>query len=208
MTDKLDFPATHRNAEAICQVLLEHLPGGNVLEIASGSGQHVVCFGQNLPCNQFTPSDPDPAHIASIGAWLEENQLDNVLPPALLDTTSEGWTKGQNINGLPETLAAILCINMIHIAPIAAAQGLFAGASKRLSAGGLLYLYGPFLETGSEDAPSNLAFDRDLQCRNEAWGVRTLPWVKQMANQADFDFEALIPMPANNFSVLFRKRAD
>jgi len=202
MDEKLDFPATGRNSSHICEVLSEHLPAGNVLEIASGSGQHVVYFADHLPLNHFIPSDPDPAHVRSIAAWIKASEMANIAPPQILDTTEPGWIDGQQP---PQSVQAILCINMIHIAPISAAHGLFAGSAKRLSPGGLLYLYGPFLGTGTADAPSNLAFDADLKRRNASWGIRTLGEVLQMAEAADFVFDQSIPMPANNFSLLFRK---
>ncbi|PHR59669.1 MAG: SAM-dependent methyltransferase [Robiginitomaculum sp.] len=205
MSDKLDFPATGRNAEPILNVLRQHLPGGDVLEVASGSGQHVVHFASHLPDNQFWPSDPDPAHVQSIAAWIAETKLGNIHPPVLLDTTDPNWMAGKPLSGLPTQLAAILCANMIHIAPIEAAIGLFAGAAKRLPENGLLLLYGPFLQTGQKDAPSNLDFDQDLKRRNPAWGVRPLPLVKNMASNAGFEFDQLIKMPANNFCVLLRR---
>ncbi|MBL4596778.1 MAG: DUF938 domain-containing protein [Robiginitomaculum sp.] len=205
MVKKLDFPATTRNAAAITAVLHEHLPAGNVLEIAAGSGQHSVYFAEHLPLNTFWPSDPEPAHVQSINAWGQHAALSNLYPPVQLDTTHEDWQSDASLPGLPERLDAILCINMIHIAPIAAAIGLFAGAANRLSAGKLLYLYGPFLGTGEPDAPSNLAFDADLKRRNRTWGVRQLSDAKAMATQAGFNFDQTVPMPANNVSVLFRK---
>ncbi|VAV96149.1 SAM-dependent methyltransferases [hydrothermal vent metagenome] len=206
MGDKLDFPATTRNCQPILQVLQEHLPAGNVLEIASGSGQHVVHFAEHLPQNRFWPSDPDPKHVKSVQAWTNAAKRENIHPPLLLDTTDKNWQSGEAFASLPVLLDAILCINMIHIAPIKAATGLLAGAAKRLRPGGLLYLYGPFLGAGNADAASNLAFDADLKRRNAAWGVRQLDEVQTMANDAGFDFDQSIEMPANNLSVLFRHR--
>ncbi len=205
MSDKLDFPATRRNADAILEVLAEHLPAGNVLEIASGSGQHAVFFAEHLPLNTFVPSDPDPVHRQSIMAWRKESQLGNVLEPIAIDTEEDNWISGHAIKGLPDRIHAILCCNMIHIAPISAAYGLFAGAAHRLHSGDLFYLYGPFLGAAKTDAPSNLEFDADLKRRNAAWGVRHINDVKQMAAGAGFVFDEIIPMPANNFSVLFRR---
>ncbi len=198
MNHKLDFPATGRNSDAICQVLQEHLPDGHVLEIASGSGQHVNHFARHLPNHYFWPSDLEPDHLTSIQAWTKETGLSNIGQPVLLDTTATNWHNG-------EPLSAILCINMIHIAPLSAVTGLFAGAAKRLDTGGLLYLYGPFLGAGIGDAPSNLAFDADLKRRNPAWGVRDLGDVKATAKAVGFDFKQSIEMPANNLSVLFRR---
>ncbi len=206
MAHKLDFPATTRNTDPILAVLQQHLPNGNVLEVASGSGQHVVHFAAHLPDNQFWPSDPDPTHVQSIAAWEAEADVSNIHSPVLLDTTDPNWIAGKTMDGLPQQLAVILCINMIHIAPIEAAKGLFAGAAKRLPKNSLLMLYGPFLQTGQKDAPSNLDFDQNLKRRNPAWGVRPLPLVKDMAANAGFEFDQIIEMPANNFCVLLRRK--
>lgn len=206
MNQKLNFPATARNANPILQVLQDHLPTGNVIEIAAGSGQHVVYFAKHFPRNTFWPTDLDPLHIQSIAQWRSEANLANIKPAFALDTTDPNWLQGQPIAALPNKAAAILCMNMIHIAPITAAQGLFSGAALRLRSGGLLYLYGPFLGAADQDAPSNLEFDLDLKRRNPNWGVRQLTQIKQMAKTAGFQFEQALAMPANNFSVLFRRQ--
>ncbi|MCF6292825.1 MAG: class I SAM-dependent methyltransferase [Robiginitomaculum sp.] len=206
MDDKLNFPATGRNVSAILQVLQKHLLAGDVIEIASGSGQHVVQFAKAMPDHIFWPSDPDPDHIKSINAWADENQLQNLQPAVKLDCTDSKWIKGQEVLGLPQTAAAILCINMIHIAPVQAALGLFAGAEQRLQPGGILYLYGPFFGINEQEATSNIAFDIDLQRRDQKWGVRHLNLVKKIASTRGFELSNIVKMPANNNSVLFIRR--
>ena len=206
MSKKLNFPATERNVSAILQVLQKHLPAGDVIEIASGSGQHVVQFAKAMPDHIFWPSDPDPDHIKSINAWADENQLQNLKPASPLDCTDSKWIKGQEMLGLPQTAAAILCINMIHIAPIKAVLGLFAGAKQRLTPGGVLYLYGPFFGISKKEPASNIAFDIDLQRRDQKWGVRQLNLVKKIARNEEFDLSNIVEMPANNHSVLFIRR--
>ncbi len=189
-------PATHRNRDAILDVLRPVLPpAGLVLEIASGSGEHVVHFAGALPGLTFQPSDPNPTALASIGAWTAG--IANVLPPVQLDTTAAVW---------PVTAAdALLCINMIHIAPWEAAMGLFAGAARILSPGAPLYLYGPYRRGGAHTAPSNEAFDHQLKARDPAWGVRNLEAVMTLA-AADFSGPEITGMPANNLSLVFRRR--
>ncbi|MBL4616404.1 MAG: DUF938 domain-containing protein [Robiginitomaculum sp.] len=206
MGNKLNFPATERNVSAILQVLQKHLPSGDIFEIASGSGQHVVQFAKAMPDHVFWPSDPDPDHIKSINAWANENRLANLKIASSLDCTNSKWINGQKDLSLPNTATAILCINMIHIAPIAAAQGLFTGANKRLGAGGILYLYGPFFGISEQEAASNIAFDLDLQQRDRTWGVRHLNIVKKIAYNEGFDLSTIIEMPANNYSVLFVRK--
>lgn len=189
-------PATQRNRDAILDVLRPVLPPtGLVLEIASGSGEHVMHFAGALPGLIFQPSDPNPTALASIGAWTAG--IANVLPPVQLDTTAAAW---------PVTAAdALLCINMIHIAPWEAAMGLFAGAARILSPGAPLYLYGPYRRGGAHTAPSNEAFDHQLKARDPAWGVRDLEAVTALA-AADFSGPEITGMPANNLSLVFRRR--
>ncbi|MDB5718600.1 MAG: hypothetical protein JWM38_2027 [Sphingomonas bacterium] len=190
-------PATLRNREAILDVLRAALPArGLVLELASGSGEHIAHFARNLPRLDWQPSDPDAAARGSIAAWAEG--VANVRPPIAIDAAAADW---------PIAAAdAMLCINMVHISPWAATEGLVAGASRLLSAGGLLYLYGPFSREGRHSAASNAAFDADLRARDPAWGVRDLEAVAALADAHKLGLERVIEMPANNLSVLLRRR--
>lgn len=200
MSDARRFaPATERNRTAILDVLREALPdAGCVLEIASGSGEHAVWFGRHLPHLQFQPSDPDRVNRASIAAWIAHTAVTNVLPPIPLDATHPGWP-------LPQPPAAVLCINMIHIAPWTATLGLLRGAAAALSPGGVLYLYGPFRRGGAHTSDSNAMFDADLRSRDPSWGVRDLEAVSDAAEEAGFGTPTAIAMPANNLSVIFRR---
>jgi hypothetical protein len=193
-------PATLRNREAILAVLARALPPrGLVLEVASGSGEHVVHFAAALPALEFQPSDPDPASRASIDAWAVAASLPNLRPALALDAEAEIW---------PVAAAdAVLCINMIHIAPWRACCGLIRGAARILGAGGVLYLYGPYKRAGRHTAPSNAEFDLGLRARNPEWGVRDLEAVAELANAAGFLAPAVEAMPANNLSLVFRRLA-
>src|SRR5258707_4816096 len=193
-------PATLRNREAILAVLARALPPrGLVLEVASGSGEHVVHFAAALPALEFQPSDPDPASRASIDAWAADASLPNLRPALALDAESEIW---------PLAAAdAVLCINMIHIAPWRACRGLIRGAARILGAGGVLYLYGPYKRAGSPTAPSNAEFDFGLRTRNPEWGMRDLEAVAELATVAGFSAPAVEAMPANNLSLVFRRLA-
>ncbi|HEU5058839.1 MAG TPA: DUF938 domain-containing protein [Kofleriaceae bacterium] len=191
--------AAERNAEPIRAVLARVLPArGLVLEIASGTGQHAVHMARALPQVTWQPSDPDPFALESIAAWRADAGLDNLLAPIELDVTREPW---------PLAAAdAIVCINMIHIAPWEAALALFRGAGRLLPAGGLLYLYGPYRFHGSFTAPSNAAFDASLRARDPAWGVRDLDDIEPAAAAAGLCHEETVAMPANNHSLVFRRR--
>jgi SAM-dependent methyltransferase len=195
--DKRHAPATLRNRDAIADVLRELLPKhGTVLEVASGSGEHVVHFARAFPTLDWQPSDPDPAALRSIAAWVDEADLPNVAPPVLLDASSEHWRVAD--------IDAILCINMIHISPWAATLGLLREAARQLPPDGLLYLYGPYVQPGVETAPSNLDFDRSLRSRNPDWGLRDVADVEAAATQEGFRIEGIVAMPANNLSLIFR----
>jgi hypothetical protein len=191
-------PAAARNRDPILAVLRDVLPGtGTVLEIASGSGEHILHFARGLPGLTFQPSDPNPEARQSIAAWVAESGLANLRPPLALDAAAPPW---------PIAAAdAVLCINMIHISPWAATEGLLRGAAAILPPGAPLYLYGPYRRAGVPTAPSNEEFDRSLRDRNPDWGLRDLEAVAALAAAAGFGPPAVTEMPANNLSVVFRR---
>jgi SAM-dependent methyltransferase len=194
---RLCAPATQRNREPIAAVLKRHLPDrGLVLEVSSGTGEHVVHFARAFPGLAFQPSDPEPRHRASIEAWRAASALANIRTPLDLDASAAAWPL--------DAADAVLCINMIHIAPWAAAEGLMRGAARLLPAGGLLYLYGPYKRGGHHTAPSNEAFDASLRRENEAWGVRDLEAASALAAAHGFSGPAIVEMPANNLSLVLR----
>ncbi len=193
-------PATLRNRAPILEVLRRALPEtGLVLEIASGSGEHAASFAAALPQITWQPTDQDSGALASIAAYASDAGLPNLLAPLRLDVQSGSWPV--------VSAAAILCCNMIHIAPWSACGGLLAGAGRTLAPGGLLYLYGPFQQDGRHTADSNRAFDEDLRRRNPAWGVRDLTEVTALAATNGLRRVEIVEMPANNLSVLFRRLA-
>jgi hypothetical protein len=204
MDARLSSPATQRNRGPILEVLRRILPPvGTVLEIASGAGEHAIWFAQHFPDLVFQPSDPDPNHRASIAAWTATTGVTNVCLPLALDTTTPDWDANARI---PLELSAILCINMIHVAPWSATLGLMRGAGKLLGPERLLYLYGAYKRDGQHTSPSNAAFDANLRGRDPSWGVRDLERVAEAAAAAGFALDEVVAMPANNLSVIFRKR--
>ena len=196
----LASPASVRNAEPILKLLRAHLPkSGRVLEIAAGSGQHAVTFSSALSGLIWTPSDPSPDARASIAAWTANTGPTNLQPPLALDCMDEtSWPEGP--------FDAVLCINMIHISPWAATEGLMRLAERVLPRpGGLLYLYGPYREAEVPLAPSNEAFDASLQARDPAWGLRDRDQVVALAKSHGLTLTLRTEMPANNISLLFRR---
>ena len=203
MDARLYAAATQRNREPIVGVLRRVLPpAGTVLEIASGTGEHAVWFAAQLPGLAFQPSDPDPDNRASIAAWTAFTGVGNVRAPLAIDVAAPDWEKAP---GVPQDVAAVLCINMIHISPWAATLALLRGAAALLPPGGLLYLYGAYKRGGSHTAPSNASFDASLRARDPAWGVRDLEAVTAAAADAGFAPESVVDMPANNLSVILRR---
>jgi Protein of unknown function (DUF938) len=193
-------PATTRNRDAIAGVLKDILPlSGLVLEIASGTGEHIVHFAGMFPDLVWQPSDPDPAALASIAAWQSDVQSPNLLAPLKIDAAAD-WEIGH--------ADAIICINMVHISPWSAALGLLRDASRILATGAPLYLYGPYIQNGVPTAASNLDFDVSLKSRNPEWGLRSVESMETEASNAGFDLTQVIPMPANNLSLVFRRTAE
>ncbi len=189
-------PASQRNRQPILEVLTRVLPGsGLVLEVASGSGEHALWFAQHLRPLAWQPSDPDPVCRRSITAHAATAHCPSLRAPLDLDVTEAIWPI--------ERADAIVCINMVHIAPWAATEGLVAGAARVLSPGGVLYLYGPYKRGGEHTAPSNAAFDESLCERNPAWGLRDVEAVTELAGGQDLILQEIVDMPANNFSLVF-----
>jgi hypothetical protein len=170
---------------------------GLLLEIASGTGEHVVYFAERFPGLEWQPSDIHADALGSIRAWIGEADLANLREPLVLDSSAPQWPI--------ERADALLCINMVHISPWASALGLLDGASRLLAPGGPLILYGPWLSDRIETAPSNAEFDSSLKQRDPQWGLRN---VEDFAAEAEARGLSLVeqrPMPANNLMLLFRK---
>jgi hypothetical protein len=204
MSERLSSPSAERNREPIAAVLRRCLPAaGAVLEIASGTGEHVAWFATQFPGLVFQPSDPGGTQRGSIAAWIAATGVENIRPPLALDVASPDWEKNSDI---PDPLAAILCINLVHISPWAATLGLLRGAGELLADGGVLYLYGAYKRAGRHTAPSNAAFDASLRAQHPDWGVRDLETVTAEADRAGFALDEVVEMPANNVSVIFRRR--
>jgi len=194
----LTSPAAERNKDPILTVLETVLPEtGSVLEIASGSGQHVCYFASQLPGIRWQPTEPDEASREAIVTRIREAGLTNVEPPLALDVHEPRWPVAANYD-------AVLCINMIHISPWSSTNALCISAARHLRTQGKLVLYGPYLESGSA-APSNLDFDATLKRRNQEWGLRDLEEVTRVAALHGLQRQQVVRMPANNLTVVFSK---
>jgi len=191
-------PHVARNAGPISELLRDVLPArGLALEVASGTGEHVLHFAREFPKLLWQPSDPEPGALRSIEAWRIEAGLFNLLPAVALDARAADWPVAR--------ADAVLAINMVHISPWAATTGLMRGAGRLLEEGAPLYLYGAYRQAGVPTAPSNEAFDESLKARDPEWGLRDLDDVVAEAEKNGFRLDRVVPMPANNLSVVLRR---
>lgn len=197
--ERRSAPAALRNRDPIANVLREWLPKrGLVLEIASGTGEHAVHFATTFPNLEWQASDIHPDALCSISAWRATAGLPNLRAPLFLDAASPDWPVDE--------ADAVLSINMVHISPWVSALGLIDGASRVLSSGAPLILYGPWLKAKTETTESNLQFDSDLKRRDPEWGLRKVEDFASAAEKRDLTLEQTRAMPANNLMLLFRRR--
>ena len=194
----LTSPAAERNKDPILTVLETVLPeSGSVLEIASGTGQHVCFFAAALPMIRWQPTEPDADHLEAISTRIRESGLTNIEEPLALDVHEPRWPVAAEYD-------SVLCINMIHISPWTSTNALCIGAARHLRTGGKLVLYGPYLEDGTA-VKSNLDFDATLKRRNLEWGLRDIEEVTRTAALHGLQRQQIVRMPANNLTVVFTK---
>ncbi len=201
--ERLFSPSAARNRDVIRDTFLETMPhSGNVLEIASGTGEHAIHIAGSLAELEWYGGDPDPVSRKSLAAWISYASLANMNAPHAIDVRRLHW--GNRIEKI--SFSGIMSANMIHIAPFEAAKGLFCGAGRVLMAQGKFFLYGPFSRNGKHISSSNEDFDRSLRGRDASWGVRDLERdILPLADKEGLKLDEVIPMPANNFSVIFSK---
>ena len=199
-----DFsPSAERNKQPILDVLRTYLPEqGSALEIASGTGQHVVWFAQHLPQWTWQPTDMHRGALYNIEVRANEADLENVQVAVELDVLTQPWPLQE------ERFDLVLCINMLHIAPWASCAALMQSSASLLQPGGLLVTYGPYFEDGVPPTPSNVAFDQSLRAHDPSWGIRRREDVEREANAAGLQMLARHEMPANNLMLVFRRPTD
>ena len=204
---RLDAAAFHRNHRPIWSVLASFLDGksGDVLELGSGTGQHVVEFARQSPGITWWPSDYNERHLQSIEAWRCHSKLANIRPPLRIDLLDPDWRLAPDESRPAGGLLAIHCANVIHIAPWQTAENLLAGASRQLRPDGRLFLYGPFKREGRHTAPSNAEFDASLRASNPNWGVRDIADLSAVADRVGLRIAEIAEMPANNLTLVFER---
>jgi len=201
---RLDGPTFHRNHDPIWSVVSDFLSTqtGNVLEIGSGTGQHVTEFARRSKHLNWWPSDIYDSHLKSIAAWREHSRLENLNAPQRIDLLDPDWTW---TGGDGRTLVAMLCINVLHISPWSVSRNLLSGAGRLLKEDGRLFVYGPFKRNGSHTAPSNAQFDATLRAQNPEWGVRDVGDLNELAQESGLVPAIITQMPANNLVLAFAR---
>tara|TARA_B100001287_G_scaffold30057_1_gene21441 strand:+ start:456 stop:1082 length:627 start_codon:yes stop_codon:yes gene_type:complete len=203
LDNRLFFSATQRNRDCIGDELSKIIKKGAVLEIGSGSGEHGVVFQKRFPEIIWQTSDPNSLYRKSIISWIEFEELNKKMPqPLELDVENIPW---EIPSKLSQSLQGIVSINMIHVAKWNCTIALFKGAGKLLKAEQFLLLYGPFKIDNKHTSQSNDFFDNSLKMQNDLWGIRNIEEVTEEAKKNGFFQEDIISMPANNFSVIYRK---
>ena len=204
---RLDAPAFHRNHEPIWSVIAPFLQNktGDVLEMGSGTGQHIIEFARRMPDIVWWPSDIETEHLDSIDAWRRHVRLPNIRAPLRIDISNPDWGLGQH-EGPPARLLAIFSANVLHISPWRVSEGLLAGAARHLAPNGRLFVYGPFMRNGTHTAPSNAAFDLSLRRQNAEWGVRDADELGRRADRIGLEMTEIAEMPANNLILIFEPK--
>ena len=201
----LNFGSAARNIGPILEVWKKEITSdfiGCALELASGSGQHVIQLAKHFHGIQFTPSDIEDTHIASINAYIQECGLTNINEPVYIDG-SKDWKEW----GIEKaSLDIMFATNCIHIAPIEVCEGLIAASEHLLKEGGMLIFYGPFIKDGKLTPQSNVDFDAKLRSRNVSWGIRDIVDVTALASKANLTLHAHYDMPSNNNMYFFKKQ--
>ncbi len=200
-SDKLFAPSAERNVEAICQAVKSIAPkAGEVLEIASGTGQHIVTLAAAMPYLQWCPTEIDPIRRASIKAYIKETACNNIAPPIELNATQTGWS----VTTPPK--AMITLVNLLHLISEPETEILIGEAAQTLSQDGKLFLYGPFKRNGVLTSEGDARFDASIRENDPETGYKDDTWIINIANDHGLSLGQTLDMPANNLALVFSKR--
>jgi SAM-dependent methyltransferase len=191
--------AALRNRDAIAAALRRVLPPtGRVLELGSGTGEHAVFLAAAFPALEWQPSDPDPEARASVAAWAADARLPNLLPPLAYDLLAEAWHH--------RPANAVLCVNVLHVAPPACADALCRGAARVLPAGGPLAVYGPFARRGRPLAGRLARLEATLRAHDPALGVREVEALEEAGRRHGLALAEEAAMPEEGDLLLVLRR--
>lgn len=209
---KLFNPSADRNKEPILNELKHVLSKSDeklLLEISSGTGQHVYHIAPNFPNIKIQPSELTSDSFGSISAYSEDCPTRNICYPIKIDISKPltSWPRSPSFcpGSWQGKIDYVLNINMIHITPIDCVKGLFDNSTKLLKINGLLLTYGPYGEHGVISPQSNVDFDKHLKQSNPEYGVRDLTQLKKMAQEYGIIFRKSVNMPANNKFIVWEK---
>ena len=197
---RLNAPSALRNAEPIVELVREiAIKPGNALEIASGSGQHVVKLAAALPFLNWQPSDVDETRIKSIRCWSNDHHLTNLNPPCLLDATKEGWAAEHHDQDL------ILLVNLLHLISIEETKILVKEVSKALAPKGVSIIYGPFMRSGELISKGDMEFHHSLINTDPDLGYKNDLDMLNLFGEAGLVHLSTNKMPANNLAFITQK---
>ena len=197
---KLHAASAERNAVDLSTAIASVAPKtGEVLEIASGTGQHIVTFASVIPNLHWHPSEVDVIRRASIKAYIAESGLTNISAPVMLNATQKGW----HTHVTPKKL--IVVPNLLHLISKLETEILIAEATKTLINGGILFLYGPFKRNGELTSDGDKSFDAELRAHDPETGYKDYTWINKTTQTAGLSPQKTISMPANNLALIFRR---
>lgn len=200
--DKMFAPSAARNAAPITEALCDIAPpSGRALELASGTGQHVVAFARAMPGLAWQPTEIDPARRASIDAHVAEAMLPHLAPALPLDATADGWGKGHAGQDL------IVLVNLLHLISTPEVRTLIHEAAQALAPGGCLVLYGPFLRDGQATSEGDARFHASLTAQDPEIGYKDLADVTGWIVASGLSTPDIREMPANNLLLAARPPA-
>ena len=197
---KLHTPAAARNAGAITELVARVAPAeGRALEIASGTGQHIVALAAALPGLSWQPTDVAPERLRSIDAHVAEAGVGNVAPARHLDATEAGWPDRVG----PQDL--VVLVNLLHLISEAEAKAILAHTAQALAPGGVFVLYGPFRRDGALTSEGDRRFDAELRAADPNIGYKDSADIVSWLNASGLEPEDVVEMPANNRAFVARR---
>ena len=196
---KLFAPSAARNLAPIASELAQIAPPrGKTLEIASGTGQHIIAHAKAHPGILWQPSEIDKDRIASIDAYVTQAALSNLAPAIELDATASGW-------GTTVRYDLMLLSNLLHLISAQEAQTILSEAAQALSPKGRFMIYGPFIRSGKLTSEGDANFHASLRTQDPEIGYKDDTWLEATAQDAGLKLYRKTEMPANNVAFTFAK---
>lgn len=191
-------PAAARNVDAIVSALAPLLPiKGRVLEVASGTGEHVVRLAKASPNLSWHPTEIAEDRLKSIAAWTAHESCTNIEPPQHFNAITDTWQDGE--------MEAIYLANLIHLISEEEAEKLVANLASICAPGGRIAIYGPFKRGDGFASQGDEDFDASLRQRNPSIGYKSIEWLDEKFTANDLKQSDQIAMPANNLLTIWSR---